>query len=113
MPDPADSLENRHGALVWLCVAEGARIRTVVDLDDIGEGGNRRAERGVLPVVRLGPDFFRLRTRAASLGDIEYTGASDAPTDRVREGNRGRRHVRFPDVPAAFIDRFAEEGGRS
>jgi len=73
-------------------------------------------ELAVVPIERLDPDFFVLRTgvagvfvqklvqyrlRLAVVGDISaHVAASDALRDWVREVNRGRDILFVPDVDA-------------
>jgi hypothetical protein len=85
---------------------EGAVLRNNLDLTDlISAAWEQRAKMVVIPVARLGDDFFRLRTgiageivqkfvnyhlRLAILGDISrYVDESTALRDFVRESNRG------------------------
>ncbi|HEY8598927.1 MAG TPA: DUF4180 domain-containing protein [Thermomicrobiales bacterium] len=92
---------------VWCYPADGPPIdseRRATDL--VGEASYHRATLIAVPVDRLGPDFFQLRSgvagmiaqklvnyrlRCAVIGDITaYLAASDALRDWVRESNRGR-----------------------
>ena len=93
--------------------------------DLIGEAISAGATMIVLPVSRLGPDFFKLGTRVAGdmlqklvnyrfqvviLGDISAAVAdSDALRDFVRESNRGRMVWFLPDV-AALEEKLAMNG---
>lgn len=81
-----------------------ARVQDVLDL--IAEALSRRVSMIVVPVVRLDPCFFQLRSGLAGefvqkivnyrlglavIGDIsEFTAGSAAFADFVRESNRGR-----------------------
>ncbi|SHN43559.1 DUF4180 domain-containing protein [Cryptosporangium aurantiacum] len=104
--------------------AEGAVLgdeRAVMDL--IGDAFAERAEWVVVPVERLGPEFFRLRSGVAGavvqkfanyrlglavVGDISrYVAASEALRDFVRESNRGRQLWFVPDE-AALEERLGE-----
>lgn len=93
---------------VFTVPAEGPLLRTDRDaMDVIGETYGHDVETVVVPVQRLDPDFFRLRTGVAGeilqkfvqyrkrlvlLGDItEHVAASTALRDLVRESNRGRQ----------------------
>jgi len=108
MPDRSYEL---HGVRVLECAAEGARLRTDRDaVDLIGAAFEHRASLIVLPVERLGDDFFRLRTRIAGeiiqkfvnyrlrlviVGDISrHLDESSALRAFVNESNRGE-HVWF------------------
>lgn len=82
-------------------------------LDVIGDAFGLRAEVVVVPVERLDPDFFRLRTGVAGaivqkfanyrlrlvvLGEGPATGESTGPVeDWMREANRGRELWFVPD----------------
>lgn len=84
--------------------------------DLIGEAWGWEATLVVVPVERLGPEFFRLRSglagvitqkfvnyrlKLAIIGDITgYVAASDAVRDWVREYNKGRDIVFVPDFDA-------------
>jgi len=100
-----------HGTRVFECAAEGAELRTARDVTDLlSETWQHSATLVVIPVSRLGDDFFRLRTgiagevlqkfvqyrmRVAILGDVlEYVEASTAFRDFVVESNRGN-HIWF------------------
>jgi hypothetical protein len=95
-----------HGVRVLECDAEGALLRNNRDLNDlISTAWEHRVKMVVIPVARLGDDFFRLRTgiagevvqkivqyhlRLAIVGDISrYVDESTALRDFVRESNRG------------------------
>jgi hypothetical protein len=96
-----------NGVRALVYPSEGAQFRT--DRDAVGLMGvafEKQASMIVLPVTRLDPDFFRLKTRLAGefiekfvnyrvrlvvLGDIsEQMNESTALRDFVRESNRGR-----------------------
>jgi hypothetical protein len=91
--------------------ADGPLLTGAQDaLDIIGEAYGADTDLVVIPVARLDPAFFDLRTglageilqkfvnyrlRLVILGDIgAHVAASDALRDLVRESNRGRQ-VRF------------------
>jgi hypothetical protein len=91
--------------------AAGPAIATERDATDIiGEAFGQGADLVVIPVSRLAPDFFQLRSglagavlqkftnyhlRVAIVGDISaYTAASEPLRDFVRESNR-RGEIRF------------------
>ena len=103
MPDRTYEL---HGLRVFECAAEGAPPKTERDAAGlINTAWEHRARLVVLPVERLGDDFFRLRTRIAGeiiqkfvtyhlrlaiVGDISrYVDESSALRDFVYESNRG------------------------
>ena len=104
----------------------GPRLRTEDDARDvIQETFGSEIRLAVIPVERLDPDFFALRTgvagafvqklvqyrlRLAVVGDISaQVDASDALRDWVREVNRGRDILFVPDV-AALEERLNAEG---
>jgi hypothetical protein len=90
---------------LYLCSAEGKKLRSARDATDlIGDASG--AEMIVIPVERLDPDFFRLRTgvagemtqkwvmygkRVAIVGDVSaHVNESKSFHDFVYEANRGR-----------------------
>jgi len=104
----------------------GPLLRTEDDARDvIQETFGSEIRLAVIPVERLDPDFFALRTgvagafvqklvqyrlRLAVVGDISaQVDASDALRDWVREVNRGRDILFVPDV-AALEERLNAEG---
>jgi len=106
--------------------AAGPLLRTEDDARDvIQETFGSEIRLAVIPVERLDPDFFALRTgvagafvqklvqyrlRLAVVGDISaQVDASDALRDWVREVNRGRDILFVPDV-AALEERLNAEG---
>ncbi|MFD0562560.1 DUF4180 domain-containing protein [Kitasatospora saccharophila] len=84
-------------------------------LDLLGDASYRGASWVVLPVERLDPEFFRLRSGVAGavvqkfaqyrmglavVGDVaERVAASDALRDFVRESNRGLQLWFVADLP--------------
>jgi len=103
MPDTSYDL---CGLRVFECAEEGPSIRNDRDAAGlINAAWEHRARLVVLPVERLGDDFFRLRTRIAGeviqkfvtyhlrlaiVGDISrYVDESSALRDFVYESNRG------------------------
>ena len=107
----------RNGHRLLVVEDEGPALTRAQDiLDLIGEALSQRVSAIVVPVARLDPDFFRLRTglagefaqkivnyrlRLAVLGDISaLTAASNAPGDFVRESNRGRSVFFVQDLEA-------------
>jgi hypothetical protein len=112
-------LDNRYGKILtvapvsyFVCPADGKKLRSDRDaVDLIGEAHG--FDLIAIPVERLDPDFFRLKTgvagamlqkfmtygrRVAIVGDIlRYVEESASLRDFVVEANRGE-HVRF--VPA-------------
>lgn len=93
---------------VWVCPEDGPTMRSEADaVDVIGQTYGSEAELIVIPVGRLGADFFTLRTRVAGemlqkfvnyrlrvaiVGDIaEHVESSSALADFVRESNRGNQ----------------------
>jgi hypothetical protein len=103
MPDTSYDL---HGVRVFECGAEGLPLRNERDAANlVNTAWEHRARLIVLPVERLGDDFFRLKTRIAGeviqkfvtyrlrvaiVGDISrYVAESSALRDFVYESNRG------------------------
>lgn len=102
-----------------LLVLEGeeptlARVQDMLDL--IAEALPRRVGMIVVPVVRLDPSFFRLRSglagefvqkivnyrlKLAVIGDVsKFIAGSAAFADFVRESNHGRDVLFLPDLNA-------------
>jgi hypothetical protein len=96
-----------HGTRIYQCPGEGEPLRTDRDAAGvINAAFNHGARFVVLPVERLGEDFFRLKTRVAGevlgkfavykirvaiVGDISrYVKHSNLLRDLVYECNRGR-----------------------
>lgn len=103
----ATQLEILGGLRVAVCDAEGRVLARETDINDfIGEAWGLEAEWLGLPVSRLSPDFFVLKTGLAGattqkfvnyriglaiIGDVSGAiAASDALRDYVREANAGR-----------------------
>jgi len=103
----ADQLIERGGVPVLHCDPDGPPIATAQDALDVIGAAYAGAEVVVLPVGRLDPSFFELRTgvageimqkfvnyrvRLAIQGDISaYARSSAAFRDLVTESNRGRQ----------------------
>ena len=101
----SDQLQSIGGVEVLVGAADGPPVGATSVLDLVGDALGRAAEWIALPVARLDPDFFGLRSgvagdvvqklanyrlRLAVLGDIApLTDASTALRDWVREANRG------------------------
>lgn len=101
----SDQLQSIGGVEVLVGTADGPPVGATTVLDLVGDALGQRAEWIALPVARLDPDFFSLRSgvagevvqkltnyrlRLAVLGDIApLTDASTALRDWVREVNRG------------------------
>ncbi|GAA3393040.1 DUF4180 domain-containing protein [Cryptosporangium minutisporangium] len=117
MVDAVVPVREVHGLRVLVVDAAGPVLRdehAVMDL--IGDAFAGRADWVAVPVERLGPEFFRLRSGVAGavaqkfanyrvglavVGDVaEYVAASDALRDFVRECDRGRQLWFVPDVAA-------------
>jgi hypothetical protein len=96
-----------HGFRILSLSELGPKLRTARDATDaMSEAFSQAAQILAIPIARLDPDFFRLRTgvageivskftgygmRAAFVGDIsQYVAKSDSFRDFVREANRGR-----------------------
>ncbi|HEY1178796.1 MAG TPA: DUF4180 domain-containing protein [Phytomonospora sp.] len=114
----ADSPETIGGVPVLLCDAEGARVRTDQDAVDLmASAYGTEAAWVLLPVERLDPDFFVLRSGVAGrvlgkfadyrmglivVGDVSAQVAeSDALRDLLRESNRGRQAWFVADMAEA------------
>jgi hypothetical protein len=104
----ADTTETVHGKRILFCDPSGPIIRSDRDaVDLIGTALSERCGLVVLPVERLGDDFFQLKTRI--LGEViqkfvnyerrlviqgnidHHLAASKALRDFVYETNRGRQ----------------------
>ena len=101
----SDQLQSIGGVEVLVGAADGPPVGATTVLDLVGDALGRAAEWIALPVARLDPDFFSLRSgvagdvvqkltnyrlRLAVLGDIApLTDVSTALRDWVREVNRG------------------------
>jgi hypothetical protein len=108
-------LEILGGLRVAVCDADGPVLAREADINDfIGEVWGLEAEWLALPVSRLSPDFFVLKTGLAGattqkfvnyriglaiIGDVSAAiAASDALRDYVREANAGRAIWFAPDM---------------
>lgn len=107
----SDTLTTIQSVQVLVCTPDGEKLKSERDaLDLIGEAINQGAEVILVPVERLGDDFFQLKTRLAGqiiqkfvtyrrrlviLGDISgHMAQSRALKDFVSEANHGT-HVWF------------------
>ena len=114
------------GLRVLAVPAEGAPIGDeAAALDVIGDAFGADAQVVSVPVERLSPDFFRLRSGVAGavtakfanyrlrlvvVGDPAHHGASSGPVDDwMREANRGRE-LWFVADDAELERRLAGEG---
>ena len=102
----SDQLQSIGGADVLVGAADGPPVGATTVLELVGDALGQRAEWIALPVARLDPAFFTLRSgvagevvqkltnyrlRLAVLGDVApLTDASTSLRDWVREANRGR-----------------------
>jgi hypothetical protein len=101
-----DDVREIAGTRVLACEPDGAKMRRLQDASDlIAAARSDSASMVVLPMDRLDPAFFQLRTgfageflqkfvnyrvRLAILGDFsQYTSHSTALRDLIRESNRG------------------------
>ncbi|GIG64762.1 DUF4180 domain-containing protein [Phytomonospora endophytica] len=117
----ADSLESIGGVPVFVCGAEGEVVANDRDAVDLIAGAySVEASWVLVPVERLEPDFFVLRSGVAGqvlgkfadyrmglvvVGDVSgWVAESDALRDLLRESNRGRQ--------AWFVADRAEAEGR-
>jgi|RhiMethySRZTD1v2_1073278.scaffolds.fasta_scaffold769279_2 uncharacterized protein DUF4180 len=120
-------IDEQHGVRVLLLDLEGARISTPDDAADlVGSAWSHEAELIAVPVERLDPKFFTLKTgiageitqklvnyrlRLAVVGDIaDQLAKSDALRDYVRESNRAD-HVWFVESEADLERRLADRAG--
>lgn len=112
----SDQVQERNGARVLVCGADGPMLAGVQDALDLIGAAFSGADVVALPSSRLGDDFFELRTGLAGevmqkfvnyriplaiVGDIsERLEASASLRALVLESNQGR-HIWFvPDLPA-------------
>jgi hypothetical protein len=129
MPDTSYDL---HGVRVFECAAEGALIRNDRDAANlVNTAWEHHARLVVMPIERLGDDFFRLKTRIAGeviqkfvtyhmrvaiVGDISrYVAESSALRDFVYESNRGDQvwFVTTREELAERLERAQPRGARS
>jgi hypothetical protein len=119
-----DELRRLHGVPVLVCAAEGGPLRDDRDAVDLIAQAHP-AEWVAVPVDRLTPEFFRLRTGVAGaivqkfvqyrtglavVGDVTaHLAAGDAFRDWVRETNRGR-HTWFVADLAELEQRLTPSG---
>ena len=125
---PARSYE-LHEVRIYECAAEGPRLRNDRDaVNLISEAGGPGANFIVIPIERLGDDFFRLETRIAGeviqrfamykvrvaiLGDISrHVAESKSLRDFVREANRGNQYWFVADLDE-LNKRLEREKGRA
>jgi hypothetical protein len=97
-----------HSVRIFECAVEGPQLRSDRDaVNLISEAGGPGANFIVIPIERLGDDFFRLETRIAGeviqrfamyrvrvaiLGDISrHVAESKSLRDFVYESNRGKQ----------------------
>lgn len=112
MPDETYDL---NGTRVYECSADGPPPRTRREATDlISVAWSEKATLVIIPVARLGDDFFRLKTgiageivsrfvtcrlRLAIVGDISrYVEESAAFRDFVHEANKGADFWFVPDI---------------
>jgi hypothetical protein len=115
-----------NGASILEFAADGPVVRTVQDgVDVIGQARSQSADLVILPISRLDPAFFQLRTglageilqkfviyqvRVVILGDYsELAAGSTALRDFIRESNRGNA-VWFLASVDEVNERIATEG---
>ena len=112
-----------HGTRIFECPEEGSPMGNAQDsVTLIGNARSQNATLIAIPVARLAPDFFRLRTgmagdmlqkfvmygvRVAIVGDIsQQIAGSTALRDFVIESNRGNS-IWFVAGPAELDSRLA------
>ncbi len=121
-----DEVVERRGVAVLVCAAGGPVVSTPQDALDLLGDAFGRAGVVALPVERLDPRFFELRTgvageimqkfvnyrtRLAIVGDISrHVTGSEALAALVRESNRGR-HTWFVDDLDGLDDRMTRSAG--
>ena len=120
-------IDEHHGVRVLLLEAEGEPISTPDDATDlVASAWSHQAELVAVPLERLDPKFFKLKTglageitqklvnyrlRLAVVGDISaHVAKSDALRDYVRESNRAD-HVWFVESEADLERRLADRAG--
>jgi hypothetical protein len=120
-------IDEQHGVRVLLLDPDGETISTPDDAADlVGSAWSHQAELIAVPVERLDPKFFRLKTgiageitqklvnyrlRLAIMGDIsDQVAKSDALRDYVREANRAD-HVWFVESEVDLERRLADRAG--
>jgi hypothetical protein len=111
------NLIEANGYRMLALPVSGPMLSNVRDLTDlVGEALSQRATVVVVPVERLDPAFFQLRSGLAGefvqkivnyrlklgvIGDVsDHSAASVAWRDFVREANRGRSVFFLPDLDA-------------
>ncbi|HET6672518.1 MAG TPA: DUF4180 domain-containing protein [Agromyces sp.] len=116
-------IDDLSGIRVLHLDAEGEPLSTSDDASDlVGSAWSHDAAMVAVPVERLDPTFFDLRSgiageitqklvnyriRLALVGDIaEHVEASDALRDFIWESNRGE-HIWFVDDEAALAEKLA------
>jgi hypothetical protein len=120
MPEALPETREVGGHPVMFCPAGGPLLRGAADV--IGDAFHQGVTWIAVPVERLDPDFFRLRTgvageflqkfanyrlRLAVVGDVSrQVAASDAFRDLVRECDRGNQ-CWFVSDPDALEERLA------
>ena len=119
-------IDDSSGIRVLHLEAEGEPISTPDDASDlVGTAWSHQATTIAVPVERLDPEFFRLRSgiageitqkfvnyhlRFAVIGDItKPVGKSTAMRDFVRESNRGD-HIWFLADEEALAERLTDRG---
>ncbi|MFF8292230.1 PfkB family carbohydrate kinase [Streptomyces sp. NPDC016309] len=119
----SDTVLPLHGVPALVCSPGGPALAgRQAALDLVGDALGREAALVVVPVERLGADFFSLRTGVAGevvqkftdyglrlvvVGDVSHHVAGSTPLrDFVREANRGS-HVWFTDSIPALAARLA------
>lgn len=121
-------IDDSSGIRVLHLEAEGEPISTPDDASDlVGSAWSHNAQMIAVPVTRLDPEFFRLRSgiageitqklvnyriRLAVVGDItEQVEASDALRDFVWESNLGE-HIWFVADEEALADKLTTREAR-
>jgi hypothetical protein len=121
------NIEDVHGVRVMLLDADGPAIAGAAETGDLlGNAWFDHIGVIVVPVQRLAPEFFRLRTGMAGeiaqkavnfrvtlavVGDLGGVEQSDALRDFMAESNRGE-HVWFYDDVDALRDRLSSRASR-
>lgn len=120
-------IDEVHGVRVLVLDVAGDPVSTPDDAADlVGSAWSHRAELVAVPVERLDPRFFDLKTGVAGeitqklvnyrlhlavVGDLaQQVAKSDALRDYVRESNRAD-HVWFVDSEADLERRLADRAG--
>lgn len=125
MSASVDALVHLAGVPVLACAPDGPKLCGAADAADVvAEAAGHRVEFVLIPVGRLAPEFFTLRTgvagaivqkfvnyhlRVAVVGDISaHVARSSALREHVEEANRGDQ-LWFVATPEELTERLRRE----